>query len=912
MTHLKKCDTGKLCLVLTSFLFPYSFVLAQDYQVVRQKALDKLDLTGLKNVLFMNAAVTTPTEIRYIKSFSSGSLGKARSVSAEEWHNLYERLYDADMRTEEQHMPTLEAMIETNPSKLTRQDTVPIGIMDMKAIYLTDKQLRANETQKLARKPIDFSSYEQFDIVYAGALQQDVYQADVWFKIDQKYLITNHPTNVNRTAFNFGDGQGFKECSIGEQLVHHRFSTTGKHAITIRLTNESRSYEFETYVDVRQLDRIPPAMEFHVSAAAVIADSLVKNARTQVIGASIRVITGCDAILDKPVIIAEGFDMGNDFNLDALETTFRTRLQQWLSEGYDLILVDYDDARAAIENNAQVMKAVIQQVNSIKQGNIDNVVIGASMSGLVARYAIRKMEVDGIQHHVKLLICFDTPHQGANVPVGMTQLLWESSPTLLTQVILKFFAKGWRNYYDAMTTPAASQMLMHWGGTVAGGIGSKSPAFDAFRTNLNNLGNGGYPLKCRNIAVINGSMIAQENDQLSGYNYGSRILRSWTPFGLQNSNIDVHTNLPNQNTNVCRFATWGIFAKRLGVALNYNSPFNDDFLPGGITLYAVPNKLFSKTASFPFCFVPTFSSIDYSGPVNTQNQRKLLDVNAVNAVNGPARQTPFAQIYGRNENSDHINAGFLDWTLIGQSENLLAGGTTCPPLPLPPQPTISVYNVCYPFDQSRVTEGNTANISVSLATPSGGQYIHNWLILPTQQAFTTTGDQITFQAEQPGQYQVICTRTYPNRRDLESKHEVTFTVTICGDPLDVPENPQIPPQVDPDISILDIWEDDFLLTTPQPDSTAVFAHYEGTLPAVLYASKANETFVPASELEAAGMFPEFAQLFAEQDPRDPLPVTLTAFTATQESNSNVLTWTTTNEINSDHFEIQWSPDAKSW
>ncbi|MDR6804314.1 hypothetical protein J2Y45_001583 [Dyadobacter sp. BE34] len=201
---------------------------------------------------------------------------------------------------------------------------------------------------------------------------------------------------------------------------------------------------------------------------------------------------------------------------------------------------------------------------------------------------------------------------------------------------------------------------------------------------------------------------------------------------------------------------------------------------------------------------------------------------------------------------------------------------------------------------------------MSLATPSGGQYIHNWLVLPTQQAFTTTGDQITFQAERPGQYQVICTRTYPNRRDLESKHEVTFTVTNCGDPLDVPENPQVPPQVDPDISILDIWENDFLLTTPQPDSAAVVAHFEGTLPMVLYATKADETFVPASELEAAGMFPEFAQLFAEQDPRDPLPVILASFTAAREGNIVCLRWTTTSEINSDRFEIERSLDAKVW
>lgn len=103
-----------------------------------------------------------------------------------------------------------------------------------------------------------------------------------------------------------------------------------------------------------------------------------------------------------------------------------------------------------------------------------------------------------------------------------------------------------------------------------------------------------------------------------------------------------------------------------------------------------------------------------------------------------------------------------------------------------------------------------------------------------------------------------------------------------------------------------------MLTTPKPDSVAVFAHYEGTLPAILYASKADGTFVPASQLQAAGMFPEFVQLFAEADPRDPLPVTLAEFNVKHEGAANLLEWTTASEMNSDHFEIEWSANAKNW
>lgn len=44
----------------------------------------------------------------------------------------------------------------------------------------------------------------------------------------------------------------------------------------------------------------------------------------------------------------------------------------------------------------------------------------------------------------------------------------------------------------------------------------------------------------------------------------------------------------------------------------------------------------------------------------------------------------------------------------------------------------------------------------------------------------------------------------------------------------------------------------------------------------------------------------------------PLPVTLIAFDAVKEALTSLLTWTTSTELNSDHFEIERSTDAKNW
>ncbi|QRR00819.1 T9SS type A sorting domain-containing protein [Dyadobacter sandarakinus] len=45
---------------------------------------------------------------------------------------------------------------------------------------------------------------------------------------------------------------------------------------------------------------------------------------------------------------------------------------------------------------------------------------------------------------------------------------------------------------------------------------------------------------------------------------------------------------------------------------------------------------------------------------------------------------------------------------------------------------------------------------------------------------------------------------------------------------------------------------------------------------------------------------------------NPLPVNLTSFVVEKEFTSTMLSWTTTSETNNDHFEVQYSTDAKAW
>jgi len=56
----------------------------------------------------------------------------------------------------------------------------------------------------------------------------------------------------------------------------------------------------------------------------------------------------------------------------------------------------------------------------------------------------------------------------------------------------------------------------------------------------------------------------------------------------------------------------------------------------------------------------------------------------------------------------------------------------------------------------------------------------------------------------------------------------------------------------------------------------------------------------------------FSGFFITTENATPLPVTLLDFSAQKQENAVTLNWQTTEESNSDHFEIQRSNDAKSW
>ncbi len=222
--------------------------------------------------------------------------------------------------------------------------------------------------------------------------------------------------------------------------------------------------------------------------------------------------------IDKLIVVVDGFDPGegtdngndiigiyNDFNKQSLALNLRQyndfdivplnlMKQVYFNSGNSLYPTVINGGSDYIERNAMVLVTLLEKLNSCKTGNHPIEVVGFSMGGVVARYALRYMEEQNIDHNVDLFVSIDSPHQGAVIPKGIQDVA-----ELINDVTLGF-VKG---PLDLLESPAAKQLLKHHISS-----NSVSPAGTPYFHNqiFTELNQMGYPENSRNISVINGTL----------------------------------------------------------------------------------------------------------------------------------------------------------------------------------------------------------------------------------------------------------------------------------------------------------------------------------------------------------------------------------------------------------------------
>lgn len=256
----------------------------------------------------------------------------------------------------------------------------------------------------------------------------------------EEFIFTN--TEIRKLELDYGEG--YKTITQGSTISFPINNEEQELKLKVTLTNgktlqcHSLMYSRDEYIAVKSSGQsVPPSPDY------------IKSFNSGEISASASVFyakNNTQKNILKPFIVVEGFDpvdlanyllesgqmvnINTDYDgygfTNAGNVLFDNKQHisgiQDLATEYDIIYIDWQNSEADIRRNAELLKSIIIWINNEKLSNgssHSNALMGQSMGGLVARYALRQMEIDGQEHDVTTFISHDVPHLGASIPIGM-------------------------------------------------------------------------------------------------------------------------------------------------------------------------------------------------------------------------------------------------------------------------------------------------------------------------------------------------------------------------------------------------------------------------------------------------------------------------------------------------------------
>jgi len=507
---------------------------------------------------------------------------------------------------------------------------------------------------------------------------------DLKVKLPANLWYTNDETNVQQVQIDLDDGQGYRNINFGQELSLS-YASSGVKTWKFKLTRSTGITLYgHTQIAIEEMpslslyDGSTPPLELkgeqtmnrnHNNGLDTIHIQGTQNYLGKANGATLAInYSGTVEEIRNPLIIVEGFDPGavtspeelfGDNDLGDFETivqqSLSTDLNNIIFSDYDLIYVNWDKGTDVIQRNAYLLKEIIEWVNDEKVDNsIQNVILGQSMGGLVARYALKYMEDHNEDHDTRLYISHDSPHLGANVPLAYQaaarharrQYIRSPYQLLAGELVVPIFNEGVsvNDYLNLIDEYAVKQMLYQWMET---DYSINNTIHQQWQTELAGLG---FPEDTRNVSIANGDQCANNHGFLPGENLLSidgQYRTSWLSDIL-----------------LTGFAGNSIIFQTLA-GLTYNPGFLIGVLPGG-------NKL---TADIKFNAAPSPGNTGrvYKGKITfTKKLLFLININ-VDLIN----KSVYAP--ASNYSLDYYPGGFYDTGVessTGQSNNVFYNQNT--------------------------------------------------------------------------------------------------------------------------------------------------------------------------------------------------------------------------------------------
>lgn len=411
----------------------------------------------------------------------NGQLTDSNRLDIDLWRYAYGSLYTSRIYGINP-LPTIESLntsINTYSNFNTNVLAVPLALIDysrMREDAVNQNLLTVSNNQIYDVAGRTQSPYIPTTMFIASPSKNYTSFSTVSLLFKSSLFTTNTGKSVSSLYVDFANGSGYQSATFDNPLPV-TYTDTGYKRLKIKLICTDNSvYECYAEFNILELNGGSPNARYDVRD---FVQPFLPTANHSGGTATVRFSRkGTERLITKPLIIVEGYDVSDvapflratpynyneflrDINREPLPYDFNGNLDD--VAGYDLIFINYNNGTDDILRNVALFQEVLQWVNNQKaiNGSVEqNVVLGISMGGLVARYGLANLTKNNVSTGTRLLITHDSPHRGANTPLGfqyVTRFL-ATLPTIGSFNVNNIPAIAQAN--QVLNEPATQQLLI--------------------------------------------------------------------------------------------------------------------------------------------------------------------------------------------------------------------------------------------------------------------------------------------------------------------------------------------------------------------------------------------------------------------------------------------------------------------
>jgi Putative serine esterase (DUF676) len=535
---------------------------------VTNSGLSKNHVQAMDSLLLYVNKQPINTGILYdrVMSFSNLDFLKDNGVTTksnyehflQSWSEIYRAAYSPSFMNVES--------LKTVVNNTTNSNIVDIGIINTKINYI-DYGSTAYPTLNFSNGYLQnigtLSPFIEKQITIIAALKETVTAGNVIFRLQPSLILQLLGNKIKTLQADFGTGAIYN-------LITNQNITTTNPIITFATSGEKEFIYYATFED-NSTQTLKSKILVNIVAPTVVlrsgtfpleedfvgTDAITATIPFQGYNESVATLGNLEyrtyynrltndgsakSKIMKPVIILDGFDPGDGRKIypgsinyksdkSSLEELMlfidQTGVTRNLVEKiraapyfFDATLVNFPNGADYVERNAMALVALLQRENAklAINGSTEQIsIVGPSMGGLVARYALAYMEKNNIPHNTKLFVSFDCPNLGANIPIAAQETLYfygykGGKDKAKEKFDLNFRSPAARQMlteqldYNHENAPYPTDLMRN--GIIPTGQNDWTPFRIQFLDKLTNngiSGSNGFPMNLRKVSIINGT-----------------------------------------------------------------------------------------------------------------------------------------------------------------------------------------------------------------------------------------------------------------------------------------------------------------------------------------------------------------------------------------------------------------------